>query len=228
MIKKFEKFEYEVADEHKLLKEEMELDDEDDLEDEDDLDDDEDEFEDEDDLEDEDDDDFDDYEDGGARDILSIRAQKLFEEYNMNEKTIRYLLNKCKEFPCIQDTDLGYLHLDNKRGSCYGRGWYIAWGDKSKKIKFNERYIPVVMLELRINVSLGGKTMDLVDYDMIIWTEDDNYISYIRPIRCDDDDRLGRPIALGVCKTHREPQYPTKVTMEDFFKMLQAGPFVKK
>jgi hypothetical protein len=234
MIKRFESFDHENSiDEYKFLKEEMDLDededeefDEDEDEDESDDEDEDDEEFDEDESDDDDDDDFDDYEDGGTRDLLSIRAQKLFVEYNMNEKTIRYLLNKCKEFSCIKDTDLAYLFYGD-RGGRYGNGWYISWGDKSKKVKFNDRYIPVVMLELRIDVVLGSKTMDVINYDMIIWTEDDNYISYIDPIRCDYDNRLGRPIALGVCETHREPQYPTKVTMEDFFKMLQTGPFVK-
>ena len=208
MIKRFQSFEHEVADEYKFLKEEMDLDD------------DEDEFEDEDDLEEEDDDDdFDDYEDGGDRDILSIRSHKEFIEYNMNEKTIRYLLNKCKEFPCIQDTDLAYLNDDNRLH--YGNGWYVVWGNKSKKIKFDDEYIPVVMLELIVDVSFGNKVIDRIVYDMIIWSEVDNYISYIDPIRFEDEDdgRLHIPINL---------ESPNRVTMEDFFKMLEVGAFLKK
>ena len=131
-----------------------------------------------------------------------------FSDYNMNEKTIKYLLDKCKDFPYVTETRLVYLSDEDDGHHC------IHWDHKSK-----DGDIPVVFIYFYTNVLLGSMLIDRVNYSMFIWTEVDNYISSVI-IRDDDSENQLDEIYLEYSEINR-------TTMEDFFKMLKMGPNLK-
>lgn len=133
-----------------------------------------------------------------------------FSDYNMNEKTIKYLLDKCKDFPYVTETRLVYLSDEGHGGGHH----CINWDYKSK-----DEDIPVVFLYFYTNVLLGSMLIDRVNYSMFIWTEVDNYISSVT-IRDDDSENQLDEIYLEYSEINR-------TTMEDFFKMLKTGPNLK-